>query len=69
MRGDYSYAEDMSWGSTRYVIYTAVSREHGSIVLYDLCNRGLGIREDLEHRLVGVSDEGSHCILLRPVGL
>lgn len=23
----------------------------------------------LEHRLVGVTDEGSHCILLRPEGL
>ena len=67
MRGDYSYAEDMSWGSTRVRdIYSCIE---GALVLYDLCNRGLGIREDLEHRLVGVSDEGSHCILLRPVGL
>ncbi len=39
------------------------------MVLYRLCNRGLDIREDLEHRLVGVTDEGSYCILLRPEGL
>ena len=42
----------------------------GSMLLYSLCNEGLRhLGKTLEHRLVGVTDEGSHCILLRPEGL
>ena len=43
----------------------------GSMVLHNIVYviGALDMREDLEHRLVGVTDGGSYCILLRPEGL
>ena len=69
MRGDYRREEDQSRGYFGWYMTTRDDCIEGAWFCIVYVIGALDIREDLEHRLVGVTDEGSYCVLLRPEGL